>query len=357
MTSTLQGTLTANAALPANSGVVEVTFCDEFGRDALGDAWGVWNADPALENGAAVLTGENNWNNAIFRSDLREGEGILLAFEVDAEFRGEFSFAGGLFDSNQFRSWGLSSWDGWRVVATYGVEASEGRTYREPTLLGNTPYMLLIRIGADGEYQTRIWHADDPSRYMTSVDVIPPGGSWEGRGWDFVIKAYSGVARVDSYAELSFSDEYVLPNAPPVLPCQGAGATETAEATTEADIAVTYQDDFDGAAVSEEWIIWDQPPSLENGAAVFREEENWNALMRSGFEPGEGVLILFRHSGDYIGGMNLEIGDYEDETYRFVGAQRWDTWWSSAEYGKNGRETVLYGDPILNADEWYYWSV
>jgi hypothetical protein len=234
------------------------------------------------------------------------------------------------------------------------VEASEGRTYREPTLLGNTPYMLLIRIGADGEYQTRIWHADDPSRYMTSVDVIPPGGSWEGRGWDFVIKAYSGVARVDSYAELSFSDEYVLPNAPPVLPCQGAGATETAEATTEADIAVTYQDDFDGAAVSEEWIIWDQPPSLENGAAVFREEENWNALMRSGFEPGEGVLILFRHSGDYIGGMNLEIGDYEDETYRFVGAQRWDTWWSSAEYGKNGRETVLYGDPILNADEWYY---
>ena len=119
--------------------------------------------------------------------------------------------------------------------------------------------------------------------------------------------------------------------------------------------AVTFEDSFEGEAISPDWEVWSDEPSLADGQLTFVGQGNWNnAIARRGIDRNEGVLVLFQFDDALRMEFNLQSGDYDADEWRNWTFTRFNAWEASAYYGAEDANSVSYGSSHLESDTWYY---
>ncbi len=125
--------------------------------------------------------------------------------------------------------------------------------------------------------------------------------------------------------------------------------------TFDNDVQVTFQDNFDGEALSSDWEVWSDEPTLADGELSFTGQGNWNnAIVRGDIDPNEGILILFQSEDDLRMEFNLQNGSYETDEWRNWTFARYSTWEAAAYYGAEDANSMSYASPYLESGVWYY---
>lgn len=211
---------------------IEISDEDAFDDAALADDWDVWNDAPSLSGGILTFAGNGTWANAIARTDIDPGEGVLVLFQFSDDLRMEFNLQHGDYEADTWHNWTFARWDAWEASAIYGAEDANVEPYAFPYLESGVWYYLMFHIGEDGTFYTQVWERDNPAYYLASVAAQPPGGGWDATDWDFVVHIFEGTLQLDSYKELRFPDGYTVPDTPPNL--AGVPVGDDAQATEAA---------------------------------------------------------------------------------------------------------------------------
>lgn len=186
---------------------VEILNVDGF--DSMRN-WSTWNTGTGrLVDGMFELAGQEDWSSGLVLSrKFKEGEGIILRFKTvnNADFRSEFVFLTGAWDTDTFRQFGV--YNGRNPKADlfqgkYGLGFNN--LYGNLSLKADTWYNLLMAVGEGGEFLAVVWNPEDPSQRVVYNEKI--GEKWERKTWEFVAKATKGeTVYIDDFSRIAFSE-------------------------------------------------------------------------------------------------------------------------------------------------------
>jgi hypothetical protein len=249
---------------------VEVTFRDEFEGTTLSSDWNrSTNVISELRDGQLVLAGSIDQWEYVSRDSFGENEGYLILFRDEDVATIEMTLHRGSFGQSNYRDWGVGKSD---TLAT--IFANDGDDTTEPTLASvdlksDTWYYLLQRIGDDGQFSTFVWERDDPSKYVVNYSATPLGVDGSQGVWGLSLYILSGTWYIETYEELRFPSDYVMPDLPPI----GNAASQV----PIPEQAMIYEEDFDSieTGIPQGWNIL-------TGEVEIRDEEGDNKVLYIG---------------------------------------------------------------------------
>ncbi len=172
--------------------------------------WNTWNAGTGnIVNGMFELQGQEGWSSGlVLSSKLKVGQGIILRFKSVnvADFKAEFVFATGTWQTDSFRQFGVYNGRFPKADLFQGKNGlGFNNLHGNLSLKADTWYNLLMAIGEGGEFLAIVWNPDDTSQRVRYNEKI--GEKWEGKTWEFIAKATRGVTvYIDDFSRIVFSE-------------------------------------------------------------------------------------------------------------------------------------------------------
>jgi serine/threonine protein kinase len=204
--------LTDPVALPDS----EIIFRDEFTDPlAFEREWEWWGVTPVMIDGQLDVRGAEE-ERGIARLGLTIGQGTLHLFQYSGS-ADQFYVDSGDWGSDAYRQWGITRYQDdtdWSAITVVG---SSFTTLQRFNLEAGQWYYVLFYIAPDGQFHTRLWQRDNPFNYVFALSTVPAGGDWVAGDWRFVMSGEAQSYRVESFEQLRFGNDFVLPVQPPSL--------------------------------------------------------------------------------------------------------------------------------------------
>jgi hypothetical protein len=119
----------------------------------------------------------------------------------------------------------------------------------------------------------------------------------------------------------------------------------------DGDAEITFQDEFDDSALSEDWIATTNDIEVDDGLlTIDASSTETDAIIRPSIGEDEGVLVLFQYTSGQMD-FRLESGEEETQDYRrwsFTGTNAWRSAFVL------GRSPYDLQQANLNENTWYY---
>ena len=170
---------------------IQITETDTF-NDPNGPGWKLDSSIAKISNGDLEINGMN-WKGGISRvSEFTEGEGIVTDFKFTQNAYFTIGFNSGTWATDSYRQYGI-----YLVNMLLDIMKWKGSNYPEVSLSGNlTPeagkwYSLLMTIGKNGNFYTRVWDPSNPQSFLEST--LNLGSSWSGLSWTFSVGGGYGM--------------------------------------------------------------------------------------------------------------------------------------------------------------------
>ena len=207
----------AQADMPMNSdGIVPkdatVIFVDDFEAGGLADSWTVWDHFPEVRDGHMIIQGWESWGDAIARSDIQPGVGVLELFQYQPGPM-EFFLDYNSYEDVNYRNvrLGTSGNNFWNLYTSAGAHGKLTRTYGSARLTPGTWYYVLFNPSPNGHFHIQVWERDNPVSIPINADIAPAGDGWTDHGWWFGNKVHTGTLDIDTYEELNLGEAYQPP--------------------------------------------------------------------------------------------------------------------------------------------------
>ena len=159
----------------------------------------------SILNGVLEISGEPASDARYKKQQFVEGEGIILKFWFDyGSWFDIFYYVGngGGFGSRHFGIGGnlptASSLYTW--VKGSDLSPLKGTFYPKP----QSWYYLMLAIGPDGEFFTRIWDPNNSDNYITYLENLDRG--WQDSLWEIRIICQWGKVLIDDFMKISFNE-------------------------------------------------------------------------------------------------------------------------------------------------------
>ena len=181
-----------------------IIYEDNFDSSTLSN-WHNYKINTVTGNGTLTLNGQSTWEGVISQErTLGTNQAALIEFSYTSgsEFKAELST--GDFQAPSWRVWGIFGRNN-----NYDTNVSFGsQTINSNRWLGNlvsSPnhwYIAMFKIGASGEFTTKIWDRDNPNQYIEIDQTL--NSDWANRSWNFTMDIYIGNLIIDKYQQVSF---------------------------------------------------------------------------------------------------------------------------------------------------------
>ena len=182
-----------------------ISFWNEFNNtDPLRGDW-VFSSNVKVENGLLLIEQSKDWSGVYGNSHLTDGQAVLIKFRFDVWSDIHIAVETGEFETDSYRSWGVGAEnDIFSPVFSEGtIDYGNSFTPDDVELEPNTWYVLMLHIGGNRPFFSRLWRYNDPGNVLSLQ--LEMNETWAGEQWlPLFLVGPQGKLEIDRYEELKF---------------------------------------------------------------------------------------------------------------------------------------------------------
>jgi len=176
--------------------------------------WNMWQPKPlpVMEEGMLKLIGDNksgDYQGFSHPSQFHEGMGLMFQFKWTGSEGINIGCMRGNWDTDSYKSYDVNLGVGTGVAYAYGGKKVVFNQNMKGNLIlkKNNAYYLLMVIGKDGTFLTKIWDPKEPKKMLLNrYDKVPK--DWGGLDWTFrfSIEGKASAIFLSDYADVTFTN-------------------------------------------------------------------------------------------------------------------------------------------------------